>query len=192
MNFLEEFSTIDLILNSQAKTRGVDAFALALIKAEKQIRRLVTHLVYQAPAFEANDIRSLRRSLESNCKVYFEGLQRGFDALYEKSARELVGAEYERLRRRLREAATYRGKIFHGQLTAKHLPRKDLQGIVCDIRLWCLTLAENCSNEFGYDGFSSSFHKSKVPDLHARLRTRLGSVKEYEDFIKEHMERRKT
>lgn len=42
----EEFSTVDLLLGSGAETRAVDAFALALIKAERQARKLVTHLVY--------------------------------------------------------------------------------------------------------------------------------------------------
>jgi hypothetical protein len=44
MSTEEEFATVSLILGSQAETRGVDAFALSLIKAERQIRKLVTHL----------------------------------------------------------------------------------------------------------------------------------------------------
>ena len=46
-----EFRTVDLIVASSAETRGVDAFALSVIEAERQIRRLVTHLVYQFPSF---------------------------------------------------------------------------------------------------------------------------------------------
>lgn len=191
MSFSEEFVTVDIILKSQAKTQGVDAFALALIKAEKQMRRLLTHLVYQAPAFGLGDIHKLRRSLENNCNVYFEGLERGFDALYPKSVRDLVGAEYERLRERLRDATKYRRKIFHGQLTANYLSRNDLIGFVADIRLWCEKLAASTSGEFGYDGFSSSFRKSAVSDLHANLRITLGSVDEYQNFIRQHMERRR-
>lgn len=34
----EEFSTVDLILHSSSETRRVDAFALSLIKVEKQAR----------------------------------------------------------------------------------------------------------------------------------------------------------
>jgi hypothetical protein len=34
MNFKEEFRTVDLILGSGARTRGVDAFVLSLIKLE--------------------------------------------------------------------------------------------------------------------------------------------------------------
>jgi hypothetical protein len=60
MSYLEEFSTVDLIVGSTAETRGVDAFALSLIKAERQIRRLMTHLVYQFPCFRSTDIEDLR------------------------------------------------------------------------------------------------------------------------------------
>jgi hypothetical protein len=49
-----EFATVDLIIRSNAETRGVDAFALALLKAERQIRRLFIHLVYQFPCFGEN------------------------------------------------------------------------------------------------------------------------------------------
>lgn len=47
MSVANEFRTVDIVLASDAETRGVDAFALSLIKAEKQARRLVTYLVYQ-------------------------------------------------------------------------------------------------------------------------------------------------
>jgi hypothetical protein len=107
MSFPAEFSTVDLVLNSGASTQAVDAFALALIKAEKQMRRLVTHLVYQSPAFTQNDIPTLRKCLERSKKVYFEGLERGFDALYHRRVRDLVGAEYERLHSRLDETRGY-------------------------------------------------------------------------------------
>ena len=191
MSFLEEFSTVDLILNSQAETRGVDAFALALIKAEKQMRRLVTHLVYQAPAFGPRDINALRQSLERNSGVYFEGLEGGFNALYQSSVDELVGLEYGRLRERLLEATRYRRKIFHGQLTPERLTRSDLRGVVSDIRLWCEKLAQRCCSELSYDGFSNSFRKSTILNLQGKLRVEFRSVEEYQGFIKQHMERKK-
>lgn len=43
-----EFDTIDLLLSSDAPTRAVDAFALAVIKIERQFRKIFTNLVYQA------------------------------------------------------------------------------------------------------------------------------------------------
>ena len=101
---LQEFETVDLILNSSAETRGVDAFALSLIKAESQLRRLVTHLVYQFPCFGPADIDGLRETLGKHNKVYFEGFEKGFDAIYPRSVKDLVGLEYDRRRQRLVEA----------------------------------------------------------------------------------------
>ena len=115
----EEFATVSLILGSQAETRGVDAFALSLIKAERQVRKLVTHLVYQFPAFGPGDVTALREALGASRRVYFSGLLTGFDALYTRPVQALWGAEYARLKPRLDEANDHRNKIFHGQLTAR-------------------------------------------------------------------------
>jgi len=46
MDFDQEFGVVDLVLNSQFETRGVDAFTLSLVKVERQIRRIFTHLIY--------------------------------------------------------------------------------------------------------------------------------------------------
>lgn len=67
-----EFQTVDIILESEAETRGVDAFVLASIKAERQIR--LTHLIFQYPAFTASDVSCLRAALAANRNVYLEGL----------------------------------------------------------------------------------------------------------------------
>jgi len=164
-----EFETVDLIVRSNAETRGVDAFALALIKAERQMRRLVTHLVYQFPAFGVKEIPQLRDTLWDNRRVYFEGFERGFDALYPRSIKELVGVEYDRLRPRLNEAIDHRNKLFHGQLTSKWLTRDDLLEFVADIRSWCGALGDGAKAEIGYDGFArDSFQKSSVANLATR------------------------
>lgn len=73
MSFKDEFVTVDLIKAFNAETGGVDAFALALIKAERQMRKLVTHLVFQFPCFQSNDVIKLRTALANNPRVYFEG-----------------------------------------------------------------------------------------------------------------------
>ena len=62
MSYKAEFKTVDLVMQSLAKTRGVDAFALALIKAERQIRKLFTHLIYQFPCFGSSNVRTLRET----------------------------------------------------------------------------------------------------------------------------------
>ena len=99
--YLQEFQTVDLIINSEAKTRGVDAFTLSLLKAERQMRRLVTHLVYQFPCFGRTDVPALRQALVNNTGVYFKGIEKGFNALYPKSIAVLIGTDYAHLKSRI-------------------------------------------------------------------------------------------
>jgi hypothetical protein len=162
-----------------------------LIKAERQMRKLVTHLVYQFPCFDHNDISGLRSALGGNRHVYFEGFEWGFDALYSRTIRAIVGVRYESLRSRIAEAINFRNKIFHGQLTPHYLKRGDLLGLVKDVRGWCEVLAVGAEAELGYDGFGrNSFQKSTVEDVWKRFSIQITSVANYEDFIRQHMERR--
>jgi hypothetical protein len=187
MSYTEEFQTVDLLLGSRYETRGVDAFALTLIKAERQMRRLVTYLVFQFPCFSKGDGEQLRDSLAKK-KVYFDGLERGFDALYRHSIRDLIGSDYDKLRRRLREAGCHRNKIFHGQITLEYLSRQELLGYVCDIRSWCKAIASAALSEFRYDGFGrNSFRKSEINDLSISFKLQFSSVRDYENFICIHM-----
>jgi hypothetical protein len=191
VNVASEFETVYLILSSSAETRGVDAFALSVIKAERQIRKLFTHLVYQFPAFGPLDLAGLRNTLAASRRVYFESFLAGFDALYPRSVEALVGQDYTRLKPRLDEAIDHRNKIFHGQLTSRGLTRQDLEALVADIQAWCTTLATNAFAELGYDGFGwNSLHKSKIPDLAARFKVQFTSLADYADFIRTKMERR--
>lgn len=190
MSYSQEFQTVDLILQSNAETLGVDAFALSLIKAERQLRRLVTHLVFQFPCFGCSDITALRQALGDNQRVYFEGFEEGFDAIYPKAVKDLFGAQYVRLRPRLNEAIDFRNKIFHGQLTFAWLNRKDLLSYVADIREWCQILAESTLTEFRYDGFGrDSFRKSDAPGLVDRYKLNLADVAAYDHFIQQYMQR---
>lgn len=71
MSFEEEFGTVEIILNSTLETRGVDAFILSLIKAEKQLRRIFTFLIFQNDSYTISDFRNLRKTLADNRNVYF-------------------------------------------------------------------------------------------------------------------------
>ncbi len=133
MSYASEFATVDAVLACGAETSGVDAFALSLIKAERQIRKLFTHLVFQAPAFGAADVGGLRKALADNRQVYFAGFIAGWDALYPCPVASLVGQDYQRLLARLAEATGHRNKIFHGQLTNENLSTGDLLGYVDDM-----------------------------------------------------------
>jgi hypothetical protein len=190
MSVEREFETVDRILASQSPTRCVDAFALSLIKAERQVRKLFTHLVYQSPVFGGADVPALRAVLVHNRQVYLRGFLRGFDALYKRSVESLVGLDYQRLKTKLDEAIDHRNKIFHGQLTSRSLRATDLMSLLEDTRLWCTTLANSSGAEVGYDGFGrNSFQKSSIPDLWTRYRVQLGSIADYEAFVRAHMER---
>ena len=192
MSYAAEFATVDLLLESSHETRGVDAFALSFIKAERQMRRLLTYLVYQFPCFLQGDAERLRDALGRSTDVYFPELERGFDELYPKKVRDLVGSDYAKLRRRLCDAERHRNKIFHGQLTAEYLSRQELIGYVCDIRSWCKALACGCMAEFHYDGFGrNSFQKSQILNLCSRFKIQMVGLPDYEDFIRKHLERHK-
>jgi hypothetical protein len=182
MNIDDEFATIDAVLASDAETRGVDAFALALIKAERQMRRLFTYVVFQSDAFDSGDMNALRDALGDR-HVYFCDFISAWDKLYARSLKEIVGADYDRLRAVLNNAIEYRNKIFHGQLTAKRLSRGDLIAYVAQIRCWCRALASGSQQEIGYDGFErNSFRKSDSP-LTDRLVTKITSVEDYKEFL---------
>ena len=190
MSTAEEFATVELVLGPQAETRGVDAFALSVIKAERQVRKLFTHLVYQFPAFGPGDVAALRGALGASRRVYFEGFLAGFDALYPRSIQALIGPDYPRLKRRLDEAIDHRNKIFHGQLTARALSRQVLFDLTTDIRTWCTILGDMANTEVGYDGFGrNSFQKSAIADLWRRFKVQFASVADYRAFIRAHMER---
>jgi hypothetical protein len=185
-----ECETVDIVINSATETPAVDAFALSLIKAERQIRKLVTHLTYQFPCFGPGDVSSLRQTLVNNRRVYFGGFQDGFDALYPRTIGNLIGQEYKRLDVRMREAIDHRNKIFHGQLTSNKLTRDDLLAYVTDIRAWCSTLATSTLAEFEYDGFGrNSFQKSTTPELWKHFKVQITTIADYDDFVRQHMQR---
>ena len=154
------------------------------------MRRLVTHLVYQFPCFGHGDAERLREILQKNTRIYFKEIEHGFDALYRRSVRELIGSDYDRLHSRLDEAGRYRNKIFHGQLTSEYLSRQELVGYICDIRSWCKALADSSAKDFHYDGFGrNSFQKSPISNLHDGFKIQMTGLDDYRKFVRDHMER---
>lgn len=184
-DFDTEFTTVELLRNCNAETRGVDAFALSLLKAERQMRRLFTFLVFQFPCFGNSDVATLRKALTRKPRIYFEGFIKGLDALSPISIKQLIGADHDRLRQSLDEAVAIRNKIFHGQLTDRYLSRDDLFTSVDDIEKWCRLLAESTDQQFGYDGFGrNSYRKATDTSLPQSLKVQIASVSDYEIFLK--------
>lgn len=183
MNIDKEFATIDAVLASGAETRGVDAFALAVIKAERQMRKLFTFLIFQSDAFGSDDVVALRNAL-ANRRVYFRDFVAAWDTLCLRRLREIVGPDHDRLRAILDEAIEWRNKIFHGQLTSRRLSRQELIAYADQIRHWCGALATGAQRVCGYDGFGrNSFRKS-----HAKanlLSVQIRSIKDYDQLLAE-------
>lgn len=181
MSYADEFETIALLEKSQAETRAVDAFALALIKAERQLRKLFTFLIFQNPAFDGASVADLRNTLATKRKIYFDGFLIGFNAVSPVRVEQLVGADYDALRNALEDATNIRNKIFHGQLTDRGLSREDLFRHVDQIRTWCQHLADASTAEIGYDGFGrNSYRKALIP---LQLRLTISSIANYDAFL---------
>jgi hypothetical protein len=185
-----EFATVDLVVQSGADTRGVDAFALSVIKAERQIRRLFTHTVFQSPHFGSGDIAALRTTLWDQRGCYFEGFVRGIDGIVPVSLAQSIGAHYGLLRGQMDKAIDVRNKIFHGQLTDQKLSRADLLAHVSKIRAWCQAVADAGTALIGYDGFErSSFRKGRV-GVAQTFKVTLQDVPHYRRFLEDWVTRR--
>jgi hypothetical protein len=167
----------------------VDAFSLSLIKAEKQIRKLFTHLAFQSVNFNYKDSKEMREVLAGFRNVYFAGFIRGINQLSNRTLEDIFGEEYQTAYGKLIIATNYRNKIFHGQLTNENLSAKDLNQTVNDIKAWCLQLSKVTEQEFSYCGFArNSFQKSKK-DLSNIVNAPFNNTEEYRLFIHEHMRR---
>lgn len=180
------FAVIDAIRNDQnSRTRGVDAFSLALIRSERQIRRIFTNLVFQGSAFERKHVDDLKNTLTNRRYLYFRHFRVAFQELVGIPIADLV-ADYDRLSKRLEAAEAYRNKLFHGQLTGDSLTTSRLLLLEDDIRAWCFTLSDNAHERFGYDGFSggTSFIKNGRHEISGAIDKKITSIETYEAFLK--------
>ncbi|WP_213779558.1 hypothetical protein [Caballeronia sp. dw_276] len=147
MSYEQEFMVVDVVLLSDAPTRGVDAFTLAVVKMERQIRKLFTHLVFQSDTFNEVSVEALRASLGAEKHFYFEGIERGVNALFRLTVADLIGNEFGSLLESVDYAIQYRNKILHRQLTDRCLRREDLIKVVDGVRRWCKALAMGAERE---------------------------------------------
>lgn len=152
-----EFETVKLILDSQSETRAVDAFCLAWIKLERQLRKLVANILYQATAFVEHDEaakEALRSALLARANIKYDHFVGGIWKLTGYSVKQMLGDRYKPLKRAVDEAYEVRNKVFHGQQTGQSLDREALIAIQRDLQEWCTILATETSARFGYDGFA--------------------------------------
>jgi hypothetical protein len=185
MPYAREFATIELLkLCSDAETLGVDAFALSMIKMERQLRRLFTFSIFQYPCFSDGSIKELKDALAAEEKIYFEGFIKGFEAIHPRAIADLIGSDYTRLRPVLDVITRHRNKIFHGQLTGQDLSRNDLLNHVAFLQDWCRLLGEGARHYMGYEGFDDSFHKVTDTAFVSGYKLTLSSVNDYKKLLK--------
>ncbi|TIX43228.1 MAG: hypothetical protein E5V40_04100 [Mesorhizobium sp.] len=182
----EDFLPVDEIIKSGHVTKGVDAFSLSLLRAERQMRRLFTYLIFQSTAFGPQDVKALRDALGAQGRIYFRHFEAGIGELSGTEIAVLVGTQHPKLQNQLVEAMEARNKIFHGQLTSDRNDTTMLLQHVSNIRDWCRQLANGAQNTFGYDGFRrpSSFKKAPLGiQLSDRVTRLIANVPAYEAFL---------
>lgn len=184
----DEFGAVDLLLDSATESRGVDAFALSLIKVERQVRRLITFFVFQSEAFVQADVPQLQKVMAER-RLYLRHLIAAWSDLCKVSLPDLVGDKHDHLLARIVEATEHRNKVFHGQLTGISLSRSELAAFATDLKAWCTELGSRANAEFGYDGMDrsdiwGSFRKSTHPGIDEKIARQFDSVTEYETYLK--------
>lgn len=183
--FEKEFETIDLFKNSGCPTANVDAFSLAWIKAERQMRKLFTFVIFQATTFQDCNIQELKSALAENHHVSIWHFRYGLNEILDTTVEELVGANYTQLLAGMNEANNHRNKIFHGQLTLDSLGNIKLASSEELVRSWCENLANGAHNYLGYDGFDrNSFRKQKNKKLSDLVTKQIGGIDDYKTLIK--------
>ncbi|KWF87333.1 hypothetical protein WL93_16165 [Burkholderia diffusa] len=187
MSFENEFAVVDIIKRSGAATLGVDALTLSIVKLERQLRRLFTHLVFQCDAFDDQCIPDLLVTLEKFGEVNVTGFIKGIDALVRFSVADMVGDTYREMRARLKEIYKVRNKVFHGQLSGLCLEQEQLLEMGATVRRWCELLATGALAQVGYDGFERDSFRKSDKALAADYREQLASVDAYKDFIRQHV-----
>ena len=184
MNFDAEFKVVDLILASDFETRGVDAFSLSILKMERQIRKIFTHIVFQHKSFGNEDIQKLIDSLVENKIIQFKHFIPAINSLYPKTVEDIYGGNYTDSKNRVDDAEKIRNKIFHGQTTGRNLTRAELVGAVTNLRCWCANMATSFNREIGYDGFArDSYRKSALPEAFESVNWLFNSIEQYSVFL---------
>lgn len=189
MDCNKDFATVNLILASTFETRGVDAFALSLIKAEKQMRRIFTFLIFQNPNYDISHFSDLRNTLAANRLIYFDGFLKGINLILSRQIKDIYGDNYETDIDYIVKFAQDRNKIFHGQITASGLTRDDLLTRVGIIKGWCERLGDILTLEIGYNGFSHSYRKSELPLILNNL-DKFDTIGKYKAFLITELQRK--
>lgn len=181
-----EFSTVDLLLKSDAETRAVDAFTLSWVKLEKQLRRLTSNLIFQHSAFEdgaSEHKTAVRAAILQKTTANHDKFIGAIYRLSNCSVKDLMQDQYRALKRDTNTAYQYRKKILHGQQTGHSLTRTELEKCISSMRAWCELLADRADERIGYDGFSrNSLRKNGREEITVSVDKALAGG--WEEFIR--------
>lgn len=79
---IKEFKTVELLINSTLPTGRTDAFIIAWVKSERQVRKIFSFIVFQFPVFDKKDVTSIIEAIADRSDLYFDDFITGFDRLY--------------------------------------------------------------------------------------------------------------
>lgn len=147
-----EFQTVELILDSNAQTKGLDALLLSWAKYEKQHRKLFEFLVYQSPAITCSNWKEFQLVWVGNKHLYPKHFRCAIKQLTNTRIKTLVGTRYVELQTSLDQIEKYRNKLLHGQLTGEGLGSSNLLQSTKDVIDWVSLLADGSETAFSYDG----------------------------------------
>lgn len=183
-SFFDEFKTVEILLDSSCVTGRADAFVIAWVKSERQVRRIFSYLIYQFPVFERKDVEPIIQTITSRNNLNFDDFINGFNKLYPKTYKDIVGASYDILKTDHAKIKKFRNKLFHGQPTGQNLSEKQLRNEIMKIQNWCFEVAEKMNGQIGYDGFTrNSFRKSTKEDFSSIYKVQIKSLDEFKGFL---------
>lgn len=152
-----EFQTVDYLLDSSYKSKTTDAFILAYVKFEKQMRRIVFFLLRKRGISQ----KLLREFLSENDKLNYQTFKNYFDRLHTRPFFDVLNEQIgngkgKAMWKTIERYRTDRSKIFHGLLTESGLEEPDLRKRIDNLREWCESVGEAMEKEIGYDGLRRS------------------------------------
>ena len=176
--FSSEFRSVELILNSNCKTRAVDALIIVCAKYEKQLRRIFVHLAHQY--FEMN-LGDLQKVISSK-RLYPINFIKGIECLLKIEMGELIGLDHKDLCDGIAKLTKVRNKLVHGQLTGMKLSRKELNQHTQRAIRWMSALGDSSKAKFGFDGIARKYPRraSKTDIGEGKLKT----AQEFDELLK--------
>lgn len=168
-----EFVTVSLVLNSDAQTCGVDAFCLAWIKFERQLRKLTANTIYQASVFDDSDCKAkdelpavLLDKKTSNYGSFLSAIRILSGEDLRLLTKDQAENRHQYLWHSIDVAHRRRNKILHGLQTGESLSRDALKVQVNEIKEVCQLISIAGQQYLGYDGVSrDSLRKNGRPKI---------------------------